>query len=73
MSQQEFEPGSIEWFLNKDEGTPEQKELKRKAWHYMEYGAYDQALRILWKHFPEEYPIPDYEREMYNELFAEDD
>lgn len=57
--------GTIEWFLEQSGGTPEEKELKRKAWEYMEYGAYDDALKILWKHFPDEYPIPDAEKDRY--------
>lgn len=63
----EFETGTIDWFLEQCDNTPEEKELKRQAWELMEEGAYDQALRILWKHFPEEYPIPEKELERYKD------
>lgn len=59
--------GSIDWFLKKEGGTPEEQALKRKAWEYMEYGAYDQGLKILWENFPDEYPIPDCEKAMYRD------
>ena len=56
---EEGEEGSIEWFLAKDGGTDEQKALKRKAWTMMQTGEYHEALDILWKNFPDEYPIPE--------------
>ncbi|MCH4039611.1 MAG: hypothetical protein PUC99_07445 [Eubacteriales bacterium] len=69
---EEGEEGSIEWFLAKDGGTDEQKALKRKAWTMMQTGEYHEALDILWKNFPDEYPIPECEQKYYHEeVFGE--
>lgn len=66
MSEQ-YEEGSSEWFLARDGGTEEELALKRKAYSLMEKGEYDAALRILWKHFPDQYPVPEKERDHYPE------
>lgn len=61
-----FEVGTVDWFLEQCDNTPEEKELKRKAWELMGEGNYNEALKILWKHFPEEYPIPEKELANYS-------
>lgn len=61
------EEGSIEWFLAQDNGTDEQKEIKKKAWTLMQTGEYQEALEMLWKNFPDEYPIPEKEKARYEE------
>lgn len=65
------EEGSIEWFLAQDGGTDEEKEIKRRAWTMMQTGEYQEALRLLWKNFPDEYPIPEKEKDRYEkEIFG---